>query len=109
MYSCLFISVLPVFYIQRPTNTFQAVIVVDEVGVSFAIFIYKCGELEWISVDGNPPPTIGYYAGAPQKFGIYTVESNNADVISCVNCPDSVWTNVLFELSPPQSPPPPPS
>ena len=79
-------------------NTFQAILVTDET-YSHAVFIYKCGLMEW---DNNA--TIGYTSNGDP------FDNNNPSSreVACVNSPDSDWSNVLYQLSeasPPGKPP----
>ena len=70
-------------------NTFQAILVTDET-YSYAVFIYKCGLMEW---DNNV--TIGYTSNG-DSFDNYVPSSRE---VACVNSPDSDWSNVLYQLS----------
>ena len=81
------VNLIPFCYLQE--NTFQAFLVSDGT-YSYAIFTYKCGEMEW-----DRGPTIGYNAGG-EKF------SNNnpsSSAVACLNTPESDYSNVIYLLS----------
>ena len=75
------------------TNTFQAVLVTDGTN-SFAIFIYRCGDLEWGS-----GATIGFGAGFELFLNHRLSISGDATSIACINTPDNQFFTVLYNIS----------
>lgn len=75
-------------------NTFQAVLVTNSTK-SYAIFTYKCGELDFLdtAVIGYNIP-LGYYVNHPLSDAALP-----ADTVACVHL-DSVWNNVVYDLQP---------
>ena len=75
------------------TNTFQAVMVTDGVN-SYAIFIYRCGDLEW-----SGGATIGYGASS-EMFSNHRLSGTFfITVIGCLNNPDNQFFTVLYEIT----------
>ena len=76
------------------TSTFQGILVTNFVR-SFAVFIYYCGDLNFIRND----VTIGFVTGD----GLYDVHEatlrSNAVAIACLNEPNSPWVNVVYEVA----------
>ena len=70
-------------------NTFQAILVTDET-YSYAVFIYKCGLMEW-----DAGATNGYTSNG-DLFDNHDPSSRD---VACVNSPDSDWSNILYQLS----------
>ncbi len=87
-------------------NTFQAILITDftlQLGKepsSYAIYTYKCGELTWPTGSADAPPDvgIGYQDASMENFQNLPV-SADATSIACVNCLESVWSNVVYRLS----------
>ena len=68
--------------------------VTDSQQESYAIFTYKCGYLSWSGYD------IGYYT--PDDYAYHPLSgSPYSNAIACSNS-DSVWSNVVYDLSPTQ-------
>ena len=72
------------------------VIVTDGV-YSYAVVIFKCGDLNWTGDSGFA--VVGFLAGQG-VHGNHSL-SMTADVnsISCLNLPSTNWSNVVFQLS----------
>ena len=79
--------------LQVYKNTFQGIVTTDH-RRSFAVFTYKCGDIEY-----SNSATIGFAAGdvlfANHPF---TLRKKTKDV-ACINSPDSQWVNVVYELT----------
>ena len=75
-------------------NTYQAILITNGTK-SYAVFTYKCGELEFsdVAVIGYSVP-LGPYENHPLSDTDIT-----ADTIACVH-QDSVWNNVIYDLQP---------
>ena len=76
------------------TNTYQAVVITDG-SESFAIFTYLCGAMAW---HGNA--TIGFNAGGTWFENHVLSGTAGANSIACTNRSSSVWTNVVYKLTP---------
>ncbi len=76
-------------------NTFQA-IAVSNGTESYALFTYKCGEMEW-----SDQAVIGYNGGSPTDyfFNHPLSGTDDAQTIACQEFPDSVWTNLWHKIS----------
>ena len=59
---------------------------------SYALFTYECGKLQW---SGNAD--IGFKANS-RLFDIRTMSGSTANSIACVNSPDSIWSNLIYQL-----------
>ncbi len=76
-------------------NTFQA-IAISNGAESYALFTYKCGEMEW-----SGQAVIGYNGGSLSDyyFNHPLSGSDDAQTIACQEFPGSVWTNLLYNIS----------
>ena len=77
------------------TNTFQAVIVTDGTN-SFAIFIYRCGDLQW---PGHIGATIGFGAGSEFVSNNWLSGTPNVTSIACLNSPDNQFVTLIYKLT----------
>ena len=75
------------------TNTYQAVLATDGTN-SFALFIYKCGDLQW-----SGGATIGYGGSNEAFFNNRLSGTTRATEIACLNNPDNQFTTLVFELT----------
>ena len=66
------------------TNNYQGIVVTDGL-VTFVIFTYICGEMEWSSLGNNHPAIVGYSAGR-EYFYNYALSgfSSVGDSVSCI-------------------------
>ena len=62
---------------------------------SFAIFIYQCGAMGW---NGNA--TIGFNAGGTWFENHPLSGTVNTNSIACTNYSQTVWTNLVYKLTP---------
>lgn len=62
---------------------------------SFAIFTYQCGAMAW---HGNA--TIGFNAGGTWFENHPLSRTVNANSIACINDNYTVWTNLVYKLTP---------
>ena len=78
---------------SKKQNTYQGIVITDGLD-SYAVYIYKCGEMEW-----GDDATIGFNAaGDYYENHILSVTSQASD-IACVNSAFSEWSNVVYRLS----------
>ena len=80
---------LTLLIMKMQENTYQTILITDGTH-SYAVFIYKCGLLEW-----GDDPTIGF--NAPGDF--YHNHEISYPGIDCVNYPNSNWSNIVYLLS----------
>ena len=59
---------------------------------SYAIFTYKCGELNWLQ---STYPTIGFSITQDFYANHYLSKTPNVNNISCLN---GVWSNVMYHV-----------
>ncbi len=74
------------------TNSYQAVLITDG-QASYAVFTYKCGELQW---SGNA--TIGFYTDGKFYQNHFLSGTIGAKDIACLNSPDSSRSNIVYQL-----------
>jgi len=74
------------------TNTFQGVVVSDG-SRSYAVFIYRCGLMEW-----NGRAIIGFNANGSLYQNHRLAGTFSAKNIACLNSPDAIWSNVVYLL-----------
>ena len=83
---------VPPFDVSFQTNTFQGILVTDFI-TSYAIFIYRCGDLNF-----SNGATIGFNT----RDGLFANHAatlrGNARSIACQNSPVSPWVNVVYNL-----------
>ena len=75
------------------TNTFQTVLATDGSN-SFALFIYKCGDLDW-----NGRATVGYGASTEMFSNHRLSRMGNAILISCLNAPENPYSTVTYLIT----------
>ena len=61
---------------------------------SYAIFTYKCGELNW----SNYATIIGFSITQDFYANHYLSITPNVNNISCLNSPTSEWSNVVYHI-----------
>ena len=84
-------------------NSYQAIIITDHTSQAYAVFTYKCGDLNWAR-----GPTIGFNA-ASQFYDNYDLSgSTNADIMDCFNSPINSYFNLVYNISAEGFVPPPP-
>ncbi len=84
---CCFLSSEP----TPQNNTFQGLVVTDG-NQSYAVFIYKCGLLEW-----GKDAIIGFKADRTY-FRNFVLSGVQANLTACLNAPDSLWKNLVYKL-----------
>ncbi len=62
---------------------------------SYALFIYQCGAVSW---HGNA--TVGFNAGGTWFENHPFSGTRNVASVSCLNSTTSVWTNLVYKLTP---------
>ena len=87
--------------ISFQTNTFQGIVITDGT-TSFAVFTYKCGDLNWGS-----GASIGFSA-ADDLFANHEFAGRpDAHEVDCLNQPISDYVNVIYAISSIAAIPPP--
>ena len=77
------------------TNTYQAIVITDH-EMSYAIFTYNCGQLQWAGL-GAPFPTIGFYSSSDGIFENHPLTGQrNAFEIACG--PNPMTNNVIYSI-----------
>ena len=89
----------PIFQV----NSYQAIIITDHDTQAYAIFTYKCGDLNWAR-----SPTIGFNAAGLFYDNYDLSGSTNADIMDCFNSPSSEYFNLVYNISAENFVPPPP-
>ena len=74
------------------TNTFQGVLITDG-RVSYTVFIYDCGRMEW-----SGGATIGFNTDGTFFVNHPLSQMDNTSEIACLNAPETVWSNVVYNL-----------
>ena len=81
-------------FLSPQTNTFQGIVTTDHTR-SFAVFTYKCGDIEY-----SNSATIGFTAGDVLLFANHPLTvRRKAQDIACLNSPESQWVNVVYEVT----------
>ena len=84
-------------FLHMQTNTFQGVVITDG-SQSYAVFIYKCGLLQWSGLDRfYRHAVIGYNMKGQfmnHPFSGFGVATN----VACVNSPETSWTTLLYDI-----------
>lgn len=92
---CTYICILEQFTLclDPQINTYQSVLVTDGYS-SYAVFIYRCGQLASTSF-----ATMGYYINNYhfEEPGLSSTELVSR--ISCVNMPQSPWSNIIYNFT----------
>ena len=95
------ISVEESFYFYFQTNTFQGIVITDGT-TSFAVFIYKCGDLNWES-----GTSIGFSAAGDLFANHPFAGRPDAQLLDCINQPANDYVNVIYAISSISAIPPP--
>ena len=61
---------------------------------SYAIFTYRCGDMNWAN-----SPTIGFNAAGNHYANHPNTGSSSGQEIACLHSPFSEWYNLVYELS----------
>ena len=84
-------SVYVLYLLQA--NTFQGILVTDLTTSSYAVFMYKCGDMAF-----SDPGQIGYvYYEDNVTHGASYREFPH--LVSCLNEPTSSWVNIVYEIA----------
>ena len=75
-------------------NNFQVVLATDGL-ISYAVFTYKCGELNWVQHDAS----IGFSASKTLFANHPLSMQDNVTAIACLNKTCAPWNNVVFQTS----------
>ena len=78
-------------------NTWQGLVITDG-ATSYAIFTYRCGDMNWAY-----GPTIGFNAAGDYYVNHPNTGSTNGEEIACLNSPTSQWYNLVYEISLPNA------
>ena len=79
-------------YVQ--TNTFQGIVITDG-ATTFAVFTYKCMDLNWARV----PLVIGFSAAGDFFENHDFTGSVDAHLLDCHNQPASDYVNVIYNIT----------
>ena len=74
------------------------VIVTDGV-YSYAVVIFKCGDLNWTGTRTSGFAVVGFLAGQGVHGNHSLSMTPDVNNISCLNLPSTNWSNVVFQLS----------
>ena len=78
-------------------NTWQGLVITDGV-TSYAVFTYRCGDMNWAY-----GPTIGFNAAGDYYVNHPNTGSTNGEEIACLNFPTNEWYNLVYEISLPNA------
>ena len=81
--------------ILQITNTFQAIMVTDG-NNSYAVFIYRCGDLQWPGIFGT---TIGFGAGSEYFSNHWLSGTRDVTSIACLNTPGHQFYSLIYALT----------
>ena len=74
-------------------NNFQVVLATDGIK-SFAVFTYKCGELNW----SHNRASIGFSASSSVFANHRLSQLLNVNDIACLESPSPPWSNVVYQI-----------
>ena len=74
-------------------NTYQGILATNRVE-SFALFTYKCGELDW-----GRGTNIGFGASDELYANLCLSGTDQATAVACLNSPTTEWSNLLCQIS----------
>ena len=74
-------------------NNFQVVLATDGTQ-SFAVFTYKCGELNWSYLRAS----IGFSASSSVFANHHLSRLLNVNDIACLESPSPPWSNVVYQI-----------
>ena len=83
-----------IFLLYFQTNSYQGIVVTNGTE-SYAVFIYQCGAVSW---HGNA--TVGFNAGGTWFENHPLSGTRRVASIACLNSTTSVWTNLVYRLTP---------
>ena len=86
---------LLIFFSQN--NTWQGLVITDG-ATSYAVFTYRCGDMNWAY-----GPTIGFNAAGDYYVNHPNTGSTSGEEIACLNSPTSQWYNLVYEISLPNA------
>ena len=75
------------------TNTFQGIVVTD-FSVSYAVFIYKCQDMQF-----SGSAAIGFTSRDYKLYANHRLSGYSARSIGCVNSGQSDWVNLVYKLT----------
>ena len=75
-------------------NSYQAIVITNGTK-SFAVFTYQCGAMAW-----HGSATIGFNSGGAYFENHPLSGTANVNSVACENSRLSVWTNLVYELTP---------
>jgi len=87
-------SIIQILFVHFQTNSYEGLVITNRTE-SYAVFTYLCGALSW---HGNA--TIGFNAGGTLYKNYPGSGSSSVHSIACTNYSRSVWTNVVYKLTP---------
>lgn len=76
------------------TNSYQGIVITDGIE-SYALFIYQCGAVSW-----HGSATVGFNAGGTWFENHPLSGTRNVASVACLNSTRSVWTNLVYKLTP---------
>ena len=84
--------ILSILYCMQENN-FQVVLATDGIQ-SFAVFTYKCGELNW----SHNRASIGFSASSSVFANHRLSRLLNVNDIACLESPSPPWSNVVYQI-----------
>ena len=84
-------------YFSLQNNTWQGLVITDG-ATSYAVFTYRCGDMNWAY-----GPTIGFNAAGDYYVNHPNTGSTSGEEIACLNSPTSQWYNLVYEISLPNA------
>ena len=84
------------YYLQN--NTFQGALVTDGTD-SYAVFTYRCGDLQWPNyMDASGFEFIGFLGSNFPQLHRLLNSRNVSQEVACANYPN-VWNNLVYHLT----------
>ena len=89
--------------VSLQVNSYQAIVITDHLTQAYAVFTYKCGDLNWAR-----EPTIGFNAASLFYDNYLLSGSPNAHTLDCTNSPGNDYFNLVYNITAGNFTPPPP-
>ena len=93
-----------IFSFISQTNTYQAIIITDEASVTYVIYTYKCGDLQWDTYSSAFGSVIGYnIPGSGSMFDNHPLSGRRNEIAGILDCTNrnagSDYYNILHVFS----------
>ena len=93
----MFADLLYLPTLQR--NTFEGILITDGDSTSYAVFIYRCGDINWSRDNSFNFGVVGYRAVGSLFETNPASSSDDVLMLGCNNNETHPWENLIYRLS----------